>query len=276
MRPCPEYADDLVLLALEDPDLDDRGRVNEHIRTCSACRTYLADVRAALAGLGEPPPALVPPPDLKARVLAAARRQPPARPAEAGFAPEPVREAPAPAPAAIPAPLRRWLVAGLAAAVLLLALNITLGAWVLRLHSEVAALTRMLEVNGSQLMVAYDLMSLLDVSPDLTVDLRGDAPAPDAFGRASVYSTGTATLVVITAWDLPSLPGDTAVYQVWLGQDGERVNAGVFRADPRGNGVLIYRHPGTLDLDSVGITVEPDPYGDIPRGERVLVGLRDG
>ncbi|HEX6988765.1 MAG TPA: anti-sigma factor [Bacillota bacterium] len=299
MRPCPEYADDIVLLALGDPELEDRDRLEEHLRTCTACRTYLADVRAALAGLGEPPPALKPPAALKGRVLAAYRRERGSQadgsaPAAAqGSASEPrstrvaapvAGPAPVPVPAGsrppaadvLPGTLRRWLAAGLAAAVLLLAVNVTLGVAVWRMRSEVDALTRMIELNGSQLMVAYDLMSLLQVPAERTVELQGEPPAPGAFGRASVYTTGSGTLVVVTAWDLPSLPAETAVYQVWLVRDGERVNAGVFRTDPRGNGVVIYRHPGELEFDAVGITVEPDPYGDAPRGHRVLVGLLNG
>src|SRR5690606_9736691 len=195
MKPCPAYVDGLVQLALGDPDVEGRDRLEAHLRTCAACRRHLGDIRAALAALGEPVPVVDPPPDLKARVLASYRREQAApRRDQASprgrFAPRPERASP-----------RRGWVAGLAAAaVLLLILNAALGAVVWRLRAEVAALTRMVEVSSGQLIVAYDLMRLMNVPADATVDLHSqtaadvpaDAPAGEpadapaaagAFGR---------------------------------------------------------------------------------------------
>ncbi|MEX2356329.1 MAG: anti-sigma factor, partial [Thermaerobacterales bacterium] len=102
--------------------------------------------------------------------------------------------------------------------------------------------------------------------------LEGTDTAPDATGRAQVYLTGTGQLLVITVWNMPPLADGRHVYQAWLVDENRRTSAGVFRVDPMGRGTVIYRAGPDVRFDGIGVTLEPDPYGESPRGQRILAG----
>lgn len=263
MKPCPDRVEELVAQAMQDPWLADAPEFRAHVAQCPGCRAYVAQVAETLARLEGNGPALDPPPELKERLLAQIRSDgEPAAPAGQAAGAQETSLARA----------LRWLAA---AVVALLLLNGFLLAGLWRMQSQLDALTRLLEVGGSQMAVAYDLMGLMGIPSDAVLELAPAEPAPagpasQAAGRASLYQTESGHLVVVSVWDLPMLEDHRHVYQVWLHDAGGRRNGGVFRVDPRGRGTLIYRAAGDLDVQAIGITREPDPYGEEPRGPQVL------
>lgn len=122
--------------------------------------------------------------------------------------------------------------------------------------------------------VMSNRLSQAQPAPDMNVErslaLYPTADNPQGTGTAYLVHTPEGMQIVVQVANAKQLTDDQA-YQVWLLKNGERQNAGTFRVDNRGSGILIYsfgnRKP---DFDSIGITREPDPYGTSPRGPKVL------
>lgn len=98
-----------------------------------------------------------------------------------------------------------------------------------------------------------------------------DVSNPEANGKAWVATHGDESNLVMCFYHMPKNEGKQT-YQVWLLHNGERSNAGTFNVDAQGNGVLTFRaKKGELPaFESIGITLEPDPNGNEPRGKKVL------
>jgi Anti-sigma-K factor rskA len=75
--------------------------------------------------------------------------------------------------------------------------------------------------------------------------------------------------LVVQVNNLPRLEG-SEVYQVWILKNGNRENAGIFKPDESGAGVLTYQLAQNSDFDQIGITVEPDQYSTQPRGKKIM------
>lgn len=229
-----------------------------------------------LDALGRVVPQVAPPPDLRARVLAAAVREP-IEPAQAS-APLPF-QAPTPAPVVVPAPASRWPWL-LAAAAAFVAVGTSLG-WVSargeveRLQSTIAEL----RANAAEFLNvraefdrertdrerAIAILSAVDVH---SASLASVAPAGAA--RGHVYVSASRGLF-FTAEALPPLPvGRT--YQLWTIVAGQPVSHGIF--EPQGDGraqVLAQAPPGAVQ--AIAVTVEPDGGVPAPTGDKVLLGL---
>lgn len=239
--------------------------------------------RLVLDALAQAAPQTAPPPELRAKVLAAATREP--------IAPRdtaPVRlEAPAlphatPRPSTTPerrtgASLWPWLAA---AAATLVALGTSLG-WI-SARGEVARLQATIEslrANATALLNvraeferertdrerAAAILSAADVT---YTALDGVAPAGAA--RARAYISPSRGLF-FAAEGLPPLP-DGRTYQLWTIVRGAPVSHGVFAlpADGRAQ-VLAPAPPGPID--AVAVTIEPAGGVPAPTGDKVLVGL---
>lgn len=97
-----------------------------------------------------------------------------------------------------------------------------------------------------------------------------------ASGQSSSRLTGTAIVLqeeesrklIVRMEHMPTLHG-AEVYQVWLLNNGKRENAGTFKPDASGTGVLTFKLDEGLQFDQIGITTEPDGTSDFPRGEKV-------
>jgi hypothetical protein len=88
-------------------------------------------------------------------------------------------------------------------------------------------------------------------------------------GQGWLIRNGDQKRLVIQMDGLPSNRGDE-VYQVWLIHNGLRQNAGTFRVDDRGRGLLTYEFDDpAIQFEHIGITLEPDPFGNQPRGKKV-------
>ncbi|UOF89517.1 anti-sigma factor [Fodinisporobacter ferrooxydans] len=88
-------------------------------------------------------------------------------------------------------------------------------------------------------------------------------------GAAYLTKTATGMQIVIQVHGALPLRGQE-VYQAWLLKDGKRTNAGTFRVNAGGDGILVYNSANTIDFDNIGITKEPDPDSTSPRGPKVL------
>jgi anti-sigma-K factor RskA len=99
-----------------------------------------------------------------------------------------------------------------------------------------------------------------------------DTTMPAASGTAYVLQNGDSHNVVINLQGLKETQGDWT-YQVWYNRSGKRYNCGTLRVDEKGTGVLTYAIPVKVkdaQIDSFGVTLEPDPNGSTPRGKKIL------
>ncbi|MBO2944047.1 anti-sigma factor [Paenibacillus sp. F411] len=88
-----------------------------------------------------------------------------------------------------------------------------------------------------------------------------------AQGLATIVIDSQGTHLVVQAENLPELQSNEA-FQVWLIKGEDKRNAGTFLARD-GIGALYYTFEPE-DYDTVAITVEPDAYGEQPRGRLIL------
>jgi anti-sigma-K factor RskA len=102
-----------------------------------------------------------------------------------------------------------------------------------------------------------------------TIALHGLGPAPGAKAHLALFKEGSGTRVAIDAEGLPPT-GKDEVYQVWSIKDGQRRALCNFKVDETGYGETSYWLPRPLAYDTIGVTLEPDPYGSQPRGPKVL------
>ena len=102
----------------------------------------------------------------------------------------------------------------------------------------------------------------------IRVDLKGQAPAAQAIGRA-FYSPSRG--VLFTANGLPALPG-SQVYQLWVvTRSGQPVSAGLLAPDAEGR-ALVLAEPAPESPAAFAVTVEPAGGVPAPTGARVLLG----
>lgn len=234
--------------------------------------------RLVIDALAQAAPQLTPPAALRARVLAAAVRQPIDPPAEAAtHADATTRAAVVEARPARGATFWPWLAA---AAATIVAVGTSFG-WisargeVARLQATIEALranaTALLNVRAeferdrSDRERAAAILSAADVT---ATTLDGVAPAGAA--RARAYISPTRGLF-FAAEGLPPLPAGRT-YQLWTIVAGAPVSHGVFDlpADGRAQ-VLAQAPPGPVD--AVAVTIEPAGGVPSPTGDKVLVGL---
>lgn len=91
----------------------------------------------------------------------------------------------------------------------------------------------------------------------------------EANGSAFVVQQGDDKKLVVQVNNLPKAEGEK-VYQVWLLNDGVRQNAGSFKPNNRGSGVLTFELQEDETFDNIGITLEPDQNSLQPRGPKII------
>lgn len=286
---CEQAREQAVAFSTGAQAAEDCAALFEHLDGCPDCQTYFERIMAAVERLPYAARPVAPPPRLRALVLAAV----------AGEAADSARRA-APGRGRMPRDSkRRWVMGlGAAAAALLLALNAWLTGALLSLRADYHNLAssyaglqadyQALAAGHAALETRYELLekarsqtltqlwgvsvALVQESPERVweADLTGTDAAPEARGRVVVYRRSAGYLVVLVADGLPPLERDQ-VYQCWLLRDGERTSAGVFTVDARGRGSLAY-YVEEFSFQGIGITHEPDPWGEAPRGQRMLAG----
>jgi hypothetical protein len=239
-------------------------------------------------------PQVAPPPGLRAKVLAAAVREPiepaeapavspavsPAPPTPAApSAPVPFPARPVAAPVSVAAPASRWpwLVA---AASIAIAAGTSLG-WisargeVARLQSTIAEL-RASAAEFLNVRAEFDrersdrerVIAILSAGDVHSASLGSVAPAGAA--RGHVYVSASRGLF-FAAEALPPLPAGRT-YQLWTIVAGQPVSHGIFEPEGAGRAqVLAQAPPGAVQ--AIAVTIEPDGGVPAPTGDKVLLGL---
>jgi anti-sigma-K factor RskA len=237
--------------------------VETHVVGCAACRARAAALTTTVGLLPAACDDFEPPPELKARLLAAvqtaradtataAPARPPAdRARDRSAAPAAPTELPATwqGPTARPrrgAPGWRWALP--TAALLLISLG--LGAWNIQLERELGREREVVAVyqNARQIW-----------------RLAGAGPAARATGMLVEPAAGAPLLL---AHDLPTLPASQA-YQAWVIRDGQPISARVFPAGAGGE-LLGELSQDVAGASTVAITVEPAGGSAGPTGPIVL------
>jgi anti-sigma-K factor RskA len=240
----------------------DRSEFVAHLQVCARCRDELTGLRRIVRALPYASPQIRPSSELRERVLAVAGPAVSAQPAP----PKQDRQF---------TPFVAWVTAGV-----LLAASLGLGVYALSAQQRTAALEaqlrdalgrldqsqRQLVVSGQQLdassraLAAATLRVAVLTATDLRpVDLAGQAPAPNASGRA-FWSPSQG--LIFAASNMPQLPAGR-IYQLWYLTGDAPVSAGLFGPDAVGR-VTITFDPTTRPIEPTGMAVSIEPEGGVP------------
>src|SRR3954447_1510983 len=235
----PAMSSDLHTLsgayALDALSPEERARFATHLQECSACREEVRELQEAASRMGAAEP-IAPPQALKARVLAAADRQPQLPPKVTSL--ERARKH----------GRRAWIAGAAAAVVLLLAGAVT----VLRLQQQ------------DEPPVATPSVAQVFEAPDAHTATVRTANG----GRLRVATSAARDQMAVATEGLPRLSHRS--YQLWAIRDGKATSVGV--VDDVGVGeVLRLPAPGT----TVAITVEP-PGGSRQPTQEPIVAMDPG
>ena len=232
-----QHVTDLIsAYALGCLDEDEAGQVERHLAECHSCRAEAESYRRVSAQMALAGPLVTPPPELRARLLA--------------------RIAPAPEPLPRPSPR-------------------------LSLWQQVAAFSQRI----APVWTPVSLLLIVGLLVANVVLWRAGSPSPAEVNLASVEMTGTeqaptargvlsaaGPIGVLVVYDLPPLDVSQQ-YQLWLIQDGQRTNGGVFSVDQTGFAQLQVEAPQPLlKYSAFGVTVEPAGGSPGPTGAKVLGG----
>ena len=269
--------DEMMLLApayaLGALDADDRRAFEEHLAGCAACAAEVRSLRPVAAGLAQTVTQVSPRPELRSRILTAV--------GATNVLPR-VTASPMPRSGASsgPPPVARsaaavWLPY---AAVIALAATLAVYAWdqreqmrelEARLERSAVAARDSERALVEARRVAAETQAAVAVltAPDVVrIDLKGEAVAPQASGRA-MWSRRHG--MVFSAANLPPLP-EGRVYQVWVVTDDPNpISAGLLAAD--GSGLFI-TPPDIAPPKALAVTIEPAGGVPSPTGERYLIG----
>lgn len=230
-------------------------QVARHLSRCALCRAELETYWATAEQLAFAVPAMVPPPQLKSKIMARVGQQ--------------AARVDAHAARAVPAGSR----AGQSGR--------TLGGWLAALFGPsrqanlgwAVALLLLLVLTTSNLLLWGQVNALQARVPDgdmQIVSLLGTPNAPSAQGYLMIFENETyGTLVIENAPPLnPELQ-----YQLWLIRDGKRTSGGVFSVTEEGYAALqIDANQPLKTYPSFGVTVEPYGGSPGPTGQKVMGG----
>jgi hypothetical protein len=250
---CVEFQDLAAVVAVDAAEPDDVQRVEEHAATCGDCRAHLDDLRTAAAALGSVLPQVDPPPELRARVFEAVRRESP----------------PLAAVRRLWRPGRRprfstaWLVA--AASFVVAAISL---AWVAILQVQISDLRNNVVI-ASDRAARFDRVVNVLASDKLAV--KPLQPAQTAvLANGYVFLDPSSGTGMLMCHDLPPIEQGHA-YQVWFVRGNDRISGGMLWPDRRGDGYTIIQVPADLQsFDSIGLTDEPGSGSAWPTTPRVV------
>lgn len=244
-------AEDLALRAVDALSAREARAVDRHVLRCVTCREELAALRESAALLAESVPPLVPPLELRRRVLAHAR------------------SAPRPEPSAWGA--RGWPL--LAAASVLVTVATAVGLW--RLDAERAELRQALAAAESRVAGGAAEVARRD---SLLAVLLG--PRVEVATLASTGTVPTLRLfrdrdrgaLVVAAHRLPPAPAGRT-YQLWgIGADGRPQGLGTFNTSADGSAVIVLPLDAQRNFAVSAVTEEPSGGSPGPTRTPFLVG----
>jgi anti-sigma factor RsiW len=219
--------------ALHALDAADEQDYEAHLGACRRCREELASLTETAASLAYAVHAPAPPPELRERILEAARAE---RSNVIPFRPR--RFAPV-----LPA---------LAAAAAVVA--VALGAWAFSLRSDLDETREALE--------RQDAAAAVLVDPNArSISLSG------ADGRLVVAPGGRAALVVSGLGPAPTGHG----YEMWVIRSGKPRSAGTFRVEDER--VVVRLQRDVPQGSTVAVTLEPDDGTAAPEGQALFTAV---
>lgn len=279
---CDELAGPLAALALGAALApDEHERLLAHLVICARCRRRLDAYAALAAVLPLAAPEAEPPPELRARIIAAAagvrREGQPGHPAAQGAStelrpPAPVEESAQPGRPPAPSPARQawpgWRRLALPALGLALACLIGLG---IAQQAQIRALEGRIAQQQAQSAINVGLVLAAFGNDDaIEVELAASGPAPEAWGR--VFISPGEPAVALYGRMLPQLPPEQT-YQLWVVHDGRTISGGLFSANAEGRAWRPLRPTEPLGaIERVFVTVEPAGGSPQPTGDEYMSG----
>jgi anti-sigma-K factor RskA len=256
--PCAELQPEIAAYALGETEA--AAELLEHLAECPACQGALSAYVQVARMLPYDAPDVVPPPDLRARILTAVEES-----TTAGASTVPVSPPQAPDESqAVVRPRRgRWQLPSFrpAYAFALVAL-VALLIWNISLQSQLNTQTAQLTTSRASWQT---MIVLLNDSAVRWYAVSGGGTT----GHFWAAPQGQVGCLVVQG--LPVVKDDQ-VYQVWLMHDGERASGGVFEAREGNGWVLIRLNEPVSSYQFVGVTIEPRGGSAAPTGTPILQG----
>jgi anti-sigma-K factor RskA len=254
--------------ALDALDPDERRSFERHAAECDICTAEVHAFSDVVAALATSVPQVVPPSELRERVVAAVH-QSSVMPEVGSTSVTPVAFRARTSRLRGRHPEMAWLPYAA-----LLAVTVGLGGYSLSLRARVADLeVRLADATSRTLLatramddaqrVALQTQSTVDVltAPDVArIDLAGQPTAPSAQARA-LWSRQRG--MVFTASNLPQLPAGR-VYQVWVVTADARISAGLIMPDTTGSLTATFATPPDI-AQPVAVAVTLEPAGGVPQ-----------
>lgn len=155
--------------------------------------------------------------------------------------------------------------------------------WITALKNQFSPLAGVLLIflTATSLLLALDNhfphSFLTGIQPDKSVPTKvlntmtiqaSDITNNQLTGYAVVIQEGQSKKLIVQVENMPQLKS-SEVYQVWLLKDGKRENAGIFKPNENGTGMLSFQLKKEEQFDQIGITTEPDETSLQPRGKKI-------
>ena len=257
MKSHEQFADDLLPHALGELTSNDQQEIQEHLRTCAACRRELQALRGdlgllALSSSGPQPPARA-----KDRLMRAIAAEPRIRPATA-------------APELSQRSLWWAWVPTLAAVALLFVLG---NLWVSNRHlkDEIAELGNRYQDASIQLKLATEKLHLLTAPDAVHVTLNPQNTSKHPTGTAIFSPSQKRMLFMASNMALPP-PGKA--YELWIiPMQGAPIPAGVFKPDEHGNAMMMdHPMPAGVVAKAFAVTMEREEGAETPTMPILIMG----
>jgi hypothetical protein len=276
---CDELRDLLPAFAIGTTTAEETARVRELIPLCPEAAGELADYGALSGSLVESVEALLPPPRLKANLMARLAEKEGLSPAftdASSSAPVPISRR------TMPEPIRStrsreyrmttnrsrgsWLLAA-AAVILLAATNLY---WFSQSRIRDAELQSAQDELARSRVRQEDALTLMSNLQTQRIGLQSTDEG--LIPLATIYWDPNTNEAALVTDQLPPLE-DQQTYQLWLINDAGPQSAGTFDLDANGFGWLVFDPGATLtNFDALGISVEPEGGSEAPTTTPVAVG----
>ena len=250
-----QFADDLALYALGSLEGSERQALQAHLAQCAACRRELQQLCSDMGLLGLATMGPVPPVTARARMLSSLANEPRVRTVR--------KRSPS-----------WWLLAPMAAAIVLAAISIVLWRQNNALRQDLAQQLKQSGENRAEVERAREVLALLSAPDAIRVTLVATNAKPQPQGKA-IYRPQTGSLVFLASNFAP-LPPEKA-YELWLlpTSGAAPIPVGVFKPDSQGSAsVLMPSLPKDLLAKAFAVTIEPETGSSTPTMPIILAGGR--
>ena len=238
---CDELRPDYLPFALGVLEEPERSELRAHLdRGCETCAAGLREALAWGFAMGAAVEGPEPPRELRHRILAGAQGRPERR--------------------------WNWFAAGLSAAAVAAAAVILIVYQAAGFRGRLAEVRTEIERSGAEAAALREALDLIQAPETREVTFGQGQPTPPR-GRVFFRPSG----VLLIASHLPAPPtGKT--YEMWIIRGGKPAPAGLFRSNPQGDAIHLYR-PATppTENDTVAVTLEADGGVTAPTSTPVIV-----